>query len=366
MKMEAKVNEMLDAVEKVEGVCEAKGTMDILGHILVNAQPDKVTLTGTNLEIAITARFMATVSVPGVVAVPGRKLSEALKKMSKDATVCIELKGSAVSVVSENMRFKIPVGVAADYPKVAMDSSGGQFQVSESVLSQKFKRSLFAVAKEQSKPVLSGMLMSLKDGIFILCGTDGKCLSFTKMNAPWKDITFRGIIPTGAVLEYIRSAKSGSSSKVSIRFSDKSICFEFENLTIMSRLIEGSYPDCERVVPIEYKATAELSRAEFLNAVNAMSLASGKDNRLTMLFEPEKLVLNSGDGEACTAAANVPMKYSGAGMQVSLNAGILKDALKSNDAERVVLSVIESEKPLKLTLPTDESYTCLIMPLRVA
>ena len=310
MKLKSMRSELLTGFQRVQGVVEKRNTMPILSNILLEAKEDQVVLFATDLEIAIRGSYAAEVSQPGGVTVSARKLYEIIRELPEGPITITSEDNHSVRIEAGRSEFKVMGLPPQEFP--AMPSVEGEplMPVGRKVLSELIRKTAFAAGDNDARYILNGILMTLfmkdKKPALRLVGTDGhrlavieRSLEDGKAGGALKHPTDQtAIVPKKAALE-IKKLLDENDQEPEIGVSKNQLIFRRGSLLLLARLMEGSYPNYQQVVPKENGKRATVKRAELEGALRRVSILSReKTNAIKMVLEPGSLTLSSSNPEA--------------------------------------------------------------------
>jgi DNA polymerase-3 subunit beta len=377
MKMEMVVADFIEAAGIAGGVCggKYKGPLPT-DHIMICAEGKEVRLTATDLETYIRVSKPADVDKAGEVTIPYRRLMDILKTLPKGGKIRIDAKEDATrekyktKIECGPFRFTVSGGKPQDYPAFPEMSEKQAFLAKERSLYGMFSRTAVALGKDPERAVLQGMYMSIRRGEFILAGCDGKRASYTARPVADHVIDAQGIFPADAISRFMSVAEDEGEAEVEIGFSENHASFTLRNVKIVSRLLEGTYPDITKVIPIvpvgSGAAKIEVSRNSFVTAVDAASVSAAGDlKRVDLMIVDNEMELESRDDSVSSAHVTLAVKYEGAPVRIALNCKYLSDIIYSHVGDAVVLiPSADSKDPLLIKTPDDPYFSHVIMPLK--
>ena len=366
------------AIRGAERCVGKNSTLPILSHILLEAFSDGVRVSATNLEIGVVLEIPARVDVAGSAAVPTKVLSSFVSQLPSTNTITCSLEKNTLSLSSGNYTASVQCDTAQDFPIIPRPSSDVLFSVKKDVFSHSFSSVLHCCSHAGIRPELTGVnVVFLEDGVHI-AATDSFRLRENIIS--WDSVVVTGdiferfpsgssfVIPAKTVSEVLHSLGDGTED-VSVCVESTQVFFVFGSVRIVSRLIDGKYPDYQQIIPSEFSTTITLSRDEFLRAVRIASIFSGSENeKVRMVVGGEnggKIFVHaesSGQGKNSTELSG---EFSGDTQDVVLSPRYLIDALSSFSGESVYVLMNNSSSPVVLRDTLDQKLsTYLIMPIR--
>lgn len=371
MKLKIKKEEILKGLQRIQGVVEKKNTMPILSNMLLTADSSGVEIVATDLEIGLRGRYAGEVEKPGSVTVSAKKMYEIVRELpAEDIQITVE-DGSWVKVISGQSQFKLVALPKDEYPSLPDVAEEGMIAIDGETLREMIKKTLYSVGENDARYVLNGLFVHMtqaKNGLNIrMVGTDGHRLSMIDRVIDAKHREESMIIPKKAMME-LRRLLEEDSSKAELRlgFSKNHALFKRDGLIMVSKLIDGNYPNYIQVVPAKSTKQVAVSKDQFAHAVKRVSILSKeKTNAVKMQLDKNALVLSTNNPEVGEASEELAVDYKGESITIGFNSRYLMDALGAMDRESISLELNDSLSPCLITEEGDELYKCVVMPMRV-
>jgi DNA polymerase III subunit beta len=354
----------LRGLQLVHNIVEPRQTMPILANVLVEADADVVRLTATDLEVGVRVSAPARVVSPGVVTLSARKLLEIVKELPA-APLAIKVQENAwVALRCAGASYKL-VGMAPEeFPAVSVPAAGGWVTVDGKLLRDMLAQTLFAVSHDESRYALNGVLMVLNDREIRLVATDGHRLALAVRQIEQGGGPVSGIVPRKAVQEVARIVGPGEDVEVVI--TENQFMLRMPNLNLMARLIEGTFPSYEQVVPRAHPHRLLLARGGLTAALRRVSVLSEERTKpVKFMLAPGMLKLTAYSPDYGEAEEQIEVQYSGEEITIGFNSRYVLDALGAQAGEEVVLEVKDGSSPGVVKSLEDEGTLCVIMPMRI-
>jgi len=349
-------------------VVNARNSLPILSNLLIETSgKDEIRITGTDLEIGITTSIPAEVIEEGSITVPAKKIFDIIREIPNSDIEFQVAKNNAVHIRVSNdkggSQFKIMGIPKDDYPKLTDHSSEKGIELPQKTLKECIALTIFAISHDETRYVLNGALFSLKEGSLSIISTDGRRLAFVKKEiGQGVENAFEVIVPRKTITELSRLLDEKGNVRVVL--VKNQIVFDFGKTFIVSRLIEGHFPNYEQVIPKEETATAQISREDFLQAVKRASLLTSQDSQAVKLeFMKDKLAISSRSPNLGEAREEFPVEFKGDDTVIGFNPNYLTDVLRSLDAESVLVSLSGSDRPG--VIKGENGYLYVIMPMQL-
>jgi DNA polymerase-3 subunit beta len=375
MKLKIQRGELLTALQRVQGVVERRNTMPILGHILIEAQGDSMTLFATDLEIGIKSAYPAKVMKTGAVTIAGRKFYEIIRELPEGEVHLEELENHWVFIESGTSQFKVMGVPVQEYPVQPPMPHQSMQRIPRGTLLELIQKTLFAVGENDARYILNGVLFELRTvgnhkHILRLVGTDGHRLALAERE--FESQTSRGpgdpvsvIIPKKTLVE-IRRLLEEEDQDPEAGFAKNQVLFRQGNLLLFSRLMEGTYPNYQQVIPKDNEKHVLVGKRSLEGALKRVSLLSReKTNAIKFQVEAGKICLSSNNPEMGEAKEDLPIPYKGEGVSAGFNARYLLDVLGVMKGEDAQFEFKDSLSPCLVREPQDKDYLCVVMPMRV-
>jgi len=374
MKLKISRGELLTGFQRVQGVVEKRNTMPILSNMLFEAKGDQVILFATDLEIGIRGTYKAEVSRPGGVTVSARKLYEIIRELPEGMVTISSNDVHRVEIEAGKSEFKVLGLPPQEFPAMPTVESEPLMSMDRKILSDLIRKTVFAAGDNNARYILNGLLVTLyakdKKRFLRFVGTDGHRLAV--MERPLEDGKGRGIpqeqtaiIPKKAALE-IKKLLEENEEGPELGVSKNQMIFKRGGLLLLARLMEGSYPNYQQVIPKENEKRVAVNKTEFEGALRRVSILSReKTSAIKLVLEPDTLTLSSSNPEMGEAKEVIAAKFGQEGLTTGFNARYLLDALAAVDSEEAVLEFKDALSPCIIRQPDDPDYLCVVMPMRV-
>lgn len=371
MKIKIKKDEILKGLQRIQGVVEKKNTMPILSNMLLTADSNGVEIVATDLEIGLKGRYAAEVTKPGSVTVSAKKMYEIVRELPAEEIQINVEDNNWVKIKSGQSQFKL-VGLPKDeYPALPDVAEEGMIAFEGETLRNMIKKSLYAVGENDARYVLNGLFVQMtqgKGGINVrMVGTDGHRLSMIDRVIDAKHKEESVIIPKKAMMELRRLLEEDApNTELRVGFSKNHALFKRDGLVMVSKLIDGNYPNYQQVVPAKSTKKVAVPKEEFSHAVKRVSILSKeKTNAVKMQLEKGLLVLSTNNPEVGEASEEFPVDYKGEGITIGFNSRYLLDVLSAMDKATISLELNDALSPCLITEDGDDLYKCVVMPMRV-
>jgi DNA polymerase-3 subunit beta len=362
MKLKVKKNILSKGIETIQNIISAKATLPILSNFLLETQKDNLRLTATDLNIGISCVIPVDIQEQGAITIPARRFSGIIRELSDDEIEINTKKNNIVIIETPSCQFKIIGLPSEEFPKLPEFKDKEAIKIEQGSLKQMLNQTAFAVSMDETRYILNGILFKINQNNINLVATDGKRLAIINRKLKQessKEITI--IIPIKTIQELMRNLKD--EGELSLLIGPNQVLLDFGDVVIISRLIEGEFPDYQQVIPLATESTIKVNREQFLLAIRRASLLATPDYQ-AVKFEvfKDKLVISKSTPDVGESREEVEIKYAGKEMVIGFNPGYLIDVLKSLAAETIELEVAGSEKPGVIR---QEGYVYIVLPMRL-
>jgi DNA polymerase-3 subunit beta len=371
MKLKIKKEEILKGLQRIQGVVEKKNTMPILSNMLFSADGKGVEIIATDLEIGLRGRYSADVEKPGAVTVSAKKMYEIVRELPADEIQIKVEENNWVKIQSGHSQFKLVGLPKEEYPALPDVAEEGMIVIEGETLREMIKKTLYSVGENDARYVLNGLFVHMtqtKGGLNIrMVGTDGHRLSMIDRIVEAKHKETSIIIPKKAMIELRRLLEEDTpKAELRLGFSKNHALFKRDGLVMVSKLIDGNYPNYLQVIPAKNTKKVSVSKDVFTHAVRRVSILSKeKTNAVKMQLEKGRLILSTSNPEVGEATEELDVDYKGEMISIGFNSRYLMDVLTAMDRQTIALELSDALSPCLITEEGDELYKCVVMPMRV-
>lgn len=366
--IKAKNSTLLGPLQFVTGIVERRHTLPILSNVLIDVEDSAVHFLATDLEVQIRATAkLESVHKPGSLTVGAKKLQDILRALPPDADTALETKESRLTVKAGKSRFALQTLAAADFPKIA-EAKDEATQVT--IPQREFRRVLglvqFAMAVQDIRYYLNGVLISCDGTTVRVVATDGHRLSMASYKLAEAVGKIEAILPRKTVLELIKLLDE-SDDPILMKMHQNQVKFTFAGIEIVSKIVEGKFPDYTKVIPSGYTNHVQLNRLEFQAALQRASILSNDKIRgVRLVFTKDSLSIICSNNEQEEAEESLAITYDRDAMDIAFNIAYLLDALGHLSTETIQFSLGEANmSSALLTQPGSEDFKYVVMPMRI-
>jgi DNA polymerase-3 subunit beta len=366
MKFSIKKEEIASELQLLQGIVEKRNTMPILANILVNATEKEIELTGTDLEVGLKTHFPAKIEEEGSITLSGKKIFEVVKSLPAGKKVTFEETGDlTMQITSGESQFKVLCLPKEDYPQVPEAKFEKKIILPLDIFQEMIDRVYFAITQEQ-RYYLSGALLIIKDKSMELVSTDGHRLAYTANSM--KELKVENEIRAIVAKKTLSELRKFEDETIEFDLDESNLFFKVENRTLMSRIIEGKFPDFEAVIPKDNTNTFTVSREEMTESVRRVSLFSTERSKgIKFFIEKDEIRLFSSNPEMGEAQDRVGIDYKGEGLEIGFNSQYLLDFLSAVKSERIQFEFKDANSSVLMKPEVSEKveYLYILMPMKL-
>ena len=369
MKFSVSRDALLKSLNLVAGVVERRQTLPILANVLLVLDGDRLSLTGTDLEVELVGRVqLAGKGDSGEVTVPARKLADICKSLPEGSDITFKLGDGKMAVTSGRSRFSLSTLPAREFPNVEDSLGTHQLNLKQGQLRRLIDRTGFAMAQQDVRYYLNGMLWELDKKQLRVVATDGHrlamCTSEGKVEISGEGST-QVILPRKGVLELARLLMD-DDAEVSIVIGSNHIRAVTEEFTFTSKLVDGKFPDYQRVLPRSPDKVMQGSRTELRQAFTRTAILSNEKYRgVRLKLEENSLDIQANNPEQEEAEETVPVEYAGDSMEIGFNVSYLQDVLGVLSSDKIKMSLADPNSSALLEESEAGDSLYVVMPMRL-
>lgn len=367
MKISVTRDTLIKPVQAATSIVDKRHTMAILANVKLTAKDGLLQLCATDLEIEIIAQIPVNIEQPGEITVPARKLLDICRSLPDSAEIELSVDGGQVILKSGRSRFSLSSLSTHDFPSIDSKLDDESIKVAQSALHRLLKRTYFAMAQQDVRYFLNGLLIEMSDTYLRTVATNGHRLAMTTVNMA---IALAGgkrqvIVPRKAVTELIRLLED-SDDQVEVTFGTGHIRVALPNYIFTSKLIDGRYPDYNRVIPTENKNIMKVSRESMKQTLTRTAILSNEKYQGIRVQVASNLVtLSANNPEQEEAKDELDVDYQGSDMEIGFNVNYLIDALSAMEKDQITISLNGATGSAVLRDGSDSDSVYVVMPIRL-
>lgn len=375
MKFKVNRDHFSNGLAQVLNVVGTRPTMPVLSNVLIEAEGDHIDLTTTNLDLGIRCRVKANVSSSGSITLPVRRLAGIVRELPATEVQAEVSANHQVRLTSGGSNFRIMGIPRDDFPPLPEFADEHAFTLEQKVLGQMISSVSYAQSADESRYFLNGVYFDFSDGKLTLVATDGRRLALVHRETEFGDSEGGSLIlPAKTVSELARLLSKDEKFSVSLSFNDRRVAFKIEvadsesglvdQVHLISKVVEGNYPNYQQVIPKEVHQRVQIDRELFLQCVHRAALVtSDKSNSAKIKLSTNLLEITAASPDFGEAHESLAVDYSGPDLQVAFNPGFLMDPLKALTKDQVAFELKDELSPG--VFKTDGNFLCVVMPVRL-
>jgi DNA polymerase III subunit beta len=364
MKFSVAKEKLLEGLQQVQNVVSTRTTLPILSNVLLQAHGDEIHLTTTDLDVGVRGSCEADVEKEGATTLPARRLFNIVRELPS-SEIQVDVNGkNAASIRSGQSFFKILGLPEEEFPPLPKFEDAKVVSIRQKDLRDGLRRTSYAISTDETRYVLNGVLFSFNENKLTLVATDGRRLAMVGIELEFpRSHEADLIVPTKAVTELQRLLADDGEIKVSM--GSGQIAFDLNKTLLVSKLIEGNYPNYRQVIPSEAKERIKLERETFLNSLRRVSLlTSDKSHSVKLNFGKNNIDITATTPEVGEAKESIAVAYKGRDFSIAFNPEFLMAPLRALTEDEVFLDLIDEMSPGVLKIQTPFLY--VLMPMRIS
>ncbi|MCX7819958.1 MAG: DNA polymerase III subunit beta [Kiritimatiellae bacterium] len=362
MKFTVSKADLLDALQTVLPAIATRSTIPVLSNVLLECRGQALTLTGSDMRLTIRAIVPAVVSEEGATTLDAKRLLPIVREMPGAEIQITTDERQSTTLVSESVRFRLNGITADDFPLTPKLDGAVSCTLDRRALRGMLQRTVYATSKDESREVLTGVLIEISESRVTAVATDGRRMALVEQEVDDGRKSASLIVPTRTAVEMVNILEG--DGPVTLMSVGRQMALDCGNVLLFSALIEGKFPNYRQVVPKQSGVRVTLSREAFLNALRRVSLVTSEvSNSVQLRFSDGQMEVYCETPEIGEAKETVPVQYSGAPLAIPFNPDFLMDPLKTLVSDQVYFEISDVDTPG--VLKADEAFLYVIMPLRL-
>ena len=358
---------LLRPLGQVQSVVERRNTIPILANVVLGAEGGELSLTATDMDMDIATEVSCSVMAPGRITMSAHLLYDITRKLPDGSEVEITVGDGHAMVSAGRSSFRLPTLPVEDFPAISSNELPVNFPVTAADLRDLIDSTRFAISTEETRYYLNGIYIhKAESGELCAVATDGHRLALTRQTLPSGAGQMPSIILPRKAVSELRKLLDDFDGEVLVGLSETRAEFRFGVVRLTSKLIDGTFPDYTRVIPIGNDRIMQVDVAAFSAAVDRVStIASEKSRSVKMALKPGVLTLSASNTDASSATEELEVNYNGAEMEIGFNARYLLDIAGQVNSEVVEFALADQGSPTLVRAPGDEASLFVLMPMRV-
>ncbi len=364
---------LLKALTHLQSVVERRNTIPILSNMRLETVADGLRLTATDMDLEAVETVAAGVQEPGATTAPAHMLYDICRKLPEGAEVALQTAAEAterLAIACGRIRFQLPCLPVDDFPVMSDDDFSHSFTLAAGELRRLIDKARFAVSTEEIRYYLNGIyLHATQSGdapLLRAVATDGHRLARVDAERPQGAGGMPGVIVPRKTVGELRKLADEADGEIDVALSETKIRFAFDKVVLTSKLIDGTFPDYERVIPASNDKALDVDAAGFVRAVDRMmAISSDKTNAIKLALNQTRLVLSSGGPDSASGEEELAVEYDSPALEIGFNARYVLEMAQNFEGERIRFQMADAVKPVIAYDPSDERALYVLMPMRV-
>lgn len=365
MKVICNQRDLSTGINIVQKAVSIKTTMPILTGIYLKAAGDKLKLVGTDLDLGIETYIDAEVLSPGEVVISSRIFGEIVRKFpDDDVSIDVDSENNVV-LRCQNSEFTLIGQPAAEYPELPTIDEKEAYLISKDLFGNMIRQTVFACSIDETRPILTGVLMEIEDKQINMVALDGYRMAFRR-GAVQNEKNSKEVVPGKTLMEVSRILNEDPNESVRIFFTDKHVLFHIDQTRIISRLLEGEFINYKQIIPNQHKTKVKVNKKELSDSIERASLLAreGKNNLIRLSIRDEEMIIHS-NAEIGKVFECVRIELEGEDLDIGFNSKYFLDGIRAIDSEEVILNFTTNLNPCIMQPIDSDSYTYLVLPVRI-
>jgi DNA polymerase-3 subunit beta len=365
MKISCSRDELAQKLAVVSRGVSTRTAVQILGGVLLRAEGGRLTLAATDMELSIRASLDAQTDGEGAVVVPARLLVE-LVRLLPDADVTVEQRADegVLQVSSGSFESRLNTFTAEDFPRLPETETLERHAVDRDALLETISRVGRSASRDESRPVLTGVLVRFEPGKLVMAATDSYRLSVKETGLEGTIPDLEAIVPARALAELGRIAQTADQIELGVH--ENQVVFGVDGTWLTTRRIDGQFPNYRQLVPESFEHEVALPREELLEVVRRIAVMAQRNSPLRLRFAEGELAVSARTQDVGEAQESLPAAFGGEPLEIGFNAEFLRDGIESVTGETIRMRLISPLRPCVLQAEGADDFLYLIMPIRLA
>ncbi len=367
MKLSLSTADLFAQLQTVTRVASTRSAVQALSGVMISASDTSAELLATDMDVGLRVPLAAEITRPGQALLPARLLLDVVRALPAD-TVSLELRSTEqdVELLCGGAVFHLRTLRAEDFPSLPLPTDEARMTLPAEAFVQTIERVARSASRDETRPVLTGILISASDRELRMVATDSYRLSVkrTTLETPLQS-SLEANIPARALQELARVAQQSQSADLTVGVAQNQVVFELGGVVLSSRLIEGQFPNYRQLIPESVEHELRLSTAEIIGVVRRISLLAQKNAPLRLAFREGELAVSAQTPDVGEASETIPVPFHGEPFEIGFNPEFLRDGVESIDTDELVIKLISPLRPGLVESPQDGDFVYLVMPIRL-
>jgi DNA polymerase-3 subunit beta len=364
MKLTCRRDEFVTKLAVVSRAVSARSSVQVLAGVLLHAEGGELQLAATDMELSLRTSLDAQVEGEGSVVVPGRLLID-LARLLPDSEVQLEHRAEegVVQLVCGSASYRLHTYSAEDFPRLPEVDATQTFMVDAEALLETVAQVSRSASRDESRPVLTGILARFEPGKLVMAATDSYRLAVKETDLAGSTQELEAIIPARALMELARIA--GDATQLELGVQENQVAFRTDDAVLTTRRIDGQFPNVKQLLPEQFEHVVTLPRSELLDVVRRVAVMAQRNSPLRLRFSEGELQVSAQTQDVGEAKEVLPAPFTGDTLEIGFNPEFLRDGIESVQSDEVQLKLISPLRPGLIQGESDD-YSYLIMPIRLA
>jgi len=362
MKLTTSKESILEGLQKVQSGISARSTLPILNNVCLHAEGDQLRLSATDLEVSVQTTCEASISREGGTTLPARRLFSIIRELPlSDVEIQVDDKDIA-TIKSGSSVFKINGISEEEFPPLPEFEGHRTYTLDQGTFKKMLAATHYAASTEESRYILNGVLLSFRDEKLTVVATDGRRMALYEQALEFPDQSAGDIvIPNKTINELIKTL--GIEGNIKIMAGESQAAFAFGNMYIVTKLVDGTFPNFRQVIPSQSEERVAIEREMLLTSIRRVSLVSDKTSSVTLSFDKNLVTISSVSAEVGEASESVAIKYSGKTIAIAFNPDFIMDCLRNLTSDEVAIEFSDELSPG--VMKCDAPFLYVLMPMRI-
>ncbi len=362
MKLVITKENMLEGLQKVQSGIGSRNTIPVLHNVYISAREDKIQLTATDLEISVQTVCDGTIIREGGITLPARRLFTIIRELNASEVELNVDDANMATIKAGASTFKI-IGISEDeFPPVQEFEGHRSFTMEQATFRKMLCATHYASSSEESRYILNGVLISFREGKMAIVATDGRRMALYEQEMDFAEESAGDmVVPNKTVNELLKTV--GNEGSIRIMAGDNQVAFAFGNMLIISKLIDGVFPNFRQVIPGQCRERVTLEREQMFAALRRVSLVTDKTSSVTLAFAKNQVTISTMSAEVGEASESMAIKYNGDDIAIAFNPEFMMDCLRNLTCDEVALEFSDELSPG--VMKCDAPFLYVLMPMRI-
>jgi DNA polymerase-3 subunit beta len=368
--------ELIRGIQTITPIASSKSTLPVLSNLLFDTENGKIKLSSTDLEIAVKCYIKGEILEDGGITIPAKRFADIIKELLSENEIEIRSdESNQINISSGKSKFNLMGISKTEYPVIPDFPNENNFTIKRDLLASMLKKTIFAVSRDSQRYVLNGVYFILEENILKMAATDGRRLAYittSEINGIKAQTKIKVIVPTKAITDIIRLLSSDIKSEdIKVGITGNQIALEIEDITFLSTLIEGVFPNYEQVIPKISEIKIKLNVKDTLAAVKQMALltadkiSSDRSSAVKFYFNSNVLRISASTAGLGSGEVELEIDYKSEPTEINFNPNFVREVLQNIDEESIIFEFKNSLNPVTIVPEKDKNYLCVVMPMRV-